>query len=173
MQTAIRVPPDYWVVFLLWWPSWLHFKPFLKLYSLINESIAFPLSLTVIFIRKSVSCLDHSELRSSWTIICPNAFSLHLLLFSSLWTFFDFCCYSLICVIWGSQLDSFSSKNARLRLIMAFSCIRFQTSQVPPFSHRDWEPISAPRGSEQNGRSSSYYSVIFDLFNLLAKSNYL
>ena len=31
----------------------------------------------------------------------------------------------------------------------------------------------APRGSEQNGRLSSCCGVIFDLFNLLAKSNCL
>ena len=140
MQTAIRVPPDYWVVFLLWWPSWLHFKPFLKLYSLINESIAFPLSLTVIFIRKSVSCLDHSELRSSWTIICPNAFSLYLLLFSSLWTFFDFCCYSLMCNLRESARQFFVQK-CEIAADYGFFLYSFPDFPGPSISHRDWEPI--------------------------------
>ena len=140
MQTAIRVPPDYWVLFLLWWPSWLYFKPFIETLLAYKRKHCISI-ITYSDFHPEICILRHSELRSSWTIICPNAFSLHLLLFSSLWTFFDFCCYSLICVIWGSQLDSFSSKDARLRLIKAFSCIRFQTSQAPPFSHRDWELI--------------------------------
>lgn len=172
MQTAIRVPPDYWVVFLLWWPSWLHFKPFLKLYSLINESIAFPLSLTVIFIQKSVFSVivnlgqvEQSFVQMPFRFICYYSALSELSLISVV-------IHS--CVIWGSQLDSFSSKNARLRLITAFSCIRFQTSHVPSFSHRDWEPILHHEVlNKMVGHQVIIVLFIIDLFNLLAKSNYL